>query len=209
MSAKLYINDCFHSVVSDTPTPPPKHRWVPTLRLAPEGEFSNFVEGLGPGQIVGRQALASHNLGDIQLSLCDRKGNLEVEVVRARGLQAKQGAKSLPAPYVKVYLVKERKCIAKAKTATARRTLDPLYQQQLLFTDDYRGCTLQVMIWGDYGRLDKKTFMGVAQIVIDDLDLSNIVIGWYKLFNTSSVISLPTSGRASNSLMSTSMESFS
>ena len=51
--------------------------------------------------------------------------------------------------------------------------------------------------------------MGVAQIVLDDLDLSNIVIGWYKLFNTSSVISLPVGGRASNSLMSTSMESFS
>jgi regulating synaptic membrane exocytosis protein 2 len=65
------------------------------------------------------------------------------------------------------------------------------------------------MVWGDYGRMDKKTFMGVVQIVIDDLDLSNIVIGWYKLFHTSSVITLPTSGRASNSLMSTSMESFS
>jgi hypothetical protein len=74
----------------------PTDRWVPSMRLAPEGEFSNFVEGLGPGQIVGRQALASHHLGDIQLSLCDRKGNLEVEVVRARGLQAKQGAKLLP-----------------------------------------------------------------------------------------------------------------
>jgi hypothetical protein len=57
--------------------------------------------------------------------------------------------------------------------------------------------------------MDKKTFMGCAQIVIDDLDLSNIVIGWYKLFNTSSVINLPTSGKATNSLMSTSMESFS
>lgn len=69
--------------------------------------------------------------------------------------------------------------------------------------------TLKVTVWGDYGRMDKKTFMGVAQIVIDDLDLSNIVIGWYKLFNASSVISLPTSGKASNSLISTSMESFS
>lgn len=48
------------------------------------------------------------------------------------------------APYVKVYLMKDRKCISKAKTATARRTLDPLYQQQLFFTDDYRGCMLQV-----------------------------------------------------------------
>lgn len=70
--------------------------WVPTSRLPAEGEFSNFVEGLGPGQIIGRQALASPNLGDIQLSLCERKGNLEIEVIRARGLQAKSGSKVLP-----------------------------------------------------------------------------------------------------------------
>lgn len=58
--------------------------------------MSSFVEGLGPGQLVGRQALAAPNLGDIQLSICDRKGNLEVEVIRARGLQPKQGSKLLP-----------------------------------------------------------------------------------------------------------------
>ncbi|MPC82865.1 Regulating synaptic membrane exocytosis protein 2 [Portunus trituberculatus] len=34
--------------------------------------------------------------------------------------------------------------------------------------------------------------MGLAQIMLDDLDLSNIVIGWYKLFGTSSLVSLPT-----------------
>ena len=37
-------------------------------------------------------------------------------------------------------------------------------------------------------------FMGVAQIMLDDLDLSNIVIGWYKLFGTSSLVSLPPNG---------------
>lgn len=52
----------------------------------------------------------------------------------------------LLAPYVKVYLMKNRKCIAKAKTAPARRTLDPLYQQQLTFREDYRQCILQVSI---------------------------------------------------------------
>lgn len=31
--------------------------------------------------------------------------------------------------------------------------------------------------------------MGVAQIMLDDLDLSNIVIGWYKLFGTTSLVS--------------------
>ena len=35
----------------------------------------------------------------------------------------------------------------------------------------------------------KKVFMGVAQIMLDDLDLSNIVIGWYKLFGTSTLVS--------------------
>lgn len=73
-------------------------------------------------------------------------------------------------------------------------------------------------VWGDYGRIEgRKIFMGgknspktnfikkfnrrkyletdlfdfthlVAQIMLDDLDLSNIVIGWYKLFGTSSLV---------------------
>lgn len=71
-------------------------RWLPSIRLVPEGEFSNFIEGLGPGQLVGRQVLASPSLGDIQLSLGGKKGNLEVEVIRARGLQAKPGSKITP-----------------------------------------------------------------------------------------------------------------
>ena len=52
----------------------------------------------------------------------------------------------------------------------------------------------QVTVWGDYGRIEgRKVFMGVAQILLDDLDLSNIVIGWYKLFGTASLVSLPPS----------------
>nr|CAH7716938.1 unnamed protein product [Callosobruchus chinensis] len=167
--------------------------WSPSLRLAGEsGQLSDFIDGLGPGQLVGRQVLGAPALGDIQLSLCHQKGFLEVEVVRARGLQARVGSKVLPAPYVKVYLVNGKKCIAKAKTATARRTLDPLYQQQLAFRENFQGCILQVTVWGDYGRIEgKKVFMGVAQIMLDDLNLSNIVIGWYKLFGTTSLVSGP------------------
>lgn len=109
-------------------------------------------------------------------------------MIRARGLQARPGSKVLPAPYVKVYLVNGKKCLAKAKTTTARRTLDPLYQQQLAFKENFTNCILQVTVWGDYGRIEgKKVFMGVAQIMLDDLNLSNIVIGWYKLFGTTSL----------------------
>lgn len=48
---------------------------------------------------------------------------------------------------------------------------------------------IKVTVWGDYGRIEgKKVFMGVAQIMLDDLNLSNIVIGWYKLFGTTSLV---------------------
>ncbi|XP_013167022.1 PREDICTED: regulating synaptic membrane exocytosis protein 2 isoform X6 [Papilio xuthus] len=166
-------------------------RWSPGMRgsgSSDGGGLSDFIDGLGPGQLVGRQLLGAPTLGDVQLSMCYQKGFLEVEVIRARGLQARQGSRTLPAPYVKVYLVSGKKCIAKAKTSTARRTLDPLYQQTLTFRENFKGCILQVTVWGDYGRIEgKKVFMGVAQIMLDDLNLSNIVIGWYKLFGTTSL----------------------
>ncbi|XP_044572832.1 regulating synaptic membrane exocytosis protein 2 isoform X6 [Drosophila ananassae] len=160
-------------------------RFSPSLRN--DGALNEFVDGLGPGQLVGRQVLGAPSLGDIQLSMCHQKGFLEVEVIRARGLQQKASSKMLPAPYVKVYLVSGKRCVDKMKTSTARRTLDPLYQQQLVFKQSYTGCILQVTVWGDYGRIEKKVFMGVAQIMLDDLNLSNIVIGWYKLFGTTSL----------------------
>lgn len=87
-------------------------------------------------------------------------------MIRARGLQARPNSKVLPgtiiccfdkilmmdvvAPYVKVYLVNGKKCIAKAKTSTARRTLDPLYQQQLAFRENFQGCILQVPVIAVY-----------------------------------------------------------
>ncbi|XP_037808542.1 uncharacterized protein LOC119601591 isoform X9 [Lucilia sericata] len=161
--------------------------YSPTIRA--DEQINQFVEGLGPGQLVGRQVLGAPSLGDIQLSLCCQKNCLEVEVIRARGLQQKPTSKMLPAPYVKVYLVSGKKCIDKMKTSTARRTLEPLYQQQLVFQHcNTKGCVLQVTVWGDYGRIEKKVFMGVAQIMLDQIDLSNgIVIGWYKLFGTTSL----------------------
>lgn len=184
--------------------------WLPSLRLAADGgEFAKFVDKLGPGQLVGRQALASPILGELQVSLCDRRTHLEVEVIRAKGLQPKPGAKMLPAPYVKVYLINGRKCIAKAKTATARRTLDPLYQQVLIFNEDYRGCVLQVTVWGEYGRMEKKVFMGVAQVMLDDLNLTNMTIGWYKLFPPSSLVNVATAASSSSQANSlASMDSF-
>ncbi|XP_051506651.1 regulating synaptic membrane exocytosis protein 1-like isoform X2 [Myxocyprinus asiaticus] len=158
------------------------------MRLGADSQFSDFLDGLGPAQLVGRQTLATPAMGDVQIGLMDKKGHLEVEVIRARGLTPKSGSKSLPAPYVKVYLLENGACKAKKKTKIARKTLDPLYQQSLLFEESPQSKVLQVIVWGDYGRLDHKCFMGVAQILLEELDLSSTVIGWYKLFPPSSLV---------------------
>ncbi|XP_058602416.1 regulating synaptic membrane exocytosis protein 2 isoform X23 [Onychostoma macrolepis] len=174
----------------------------PGVRLSSDSQFSDFLDGLGPAQLVGRQTLATPPMGDIQIGMVEKKGALEVEVIRARGLVGKPGSKALPAPYVKVYLLDNGACIAKKKTKVARKTLDPLYQQQLSFEETPGGKVLQIIVWGDYGRMDHKSFMGAAQILLDDLDLSNMVIGWFKLFPPSSLVDptlAPLTRRASQS----------
>ncbi|XP_052428422.1 regulating synaptic membrane exocytosis protein 1-like isoform X7 [Carassius gibelio] len=158
------------------------------MRLGADSQFSDFLDGLGPAQLVGRQTLATPAMGDVQIGLINKKGHLEVEVIRARGLIPKPGSKSLPAPYVKVYLLENGACKSKKKTKIARKTLDPLYQQSLLFEESPQGKVLQVIVWGDYGRMDHKCFMGVAQILLEELDLSSTVIGWYRLFPPSSLV---------------------
>ncbi|XP_059422181.1 regulating synaptic membrane exocytosis protein 1-like isoform X4 [Carassius carassius] len=178
------------------------------MRLGADSQFSDFLDGLGPAQLVGRQTLATPAMGDVQIGMINKKGHLEVEVIRARGLIPKPGSKSLPAPYVKVYLLENGACKSKKKTKIARKTLDPLYQQSLLFEESPQGKVLQVIVWGDYGRMDHKCFMGVAQILLEELDLSSTVIGWYRLFPPSSLVDptlAPLTRRASQTSLDSSV----
>ena len=78
--------------------------------------------------------------------------------------------------------------------------LEQLNQLKLVLTSWTSLCKLidlefwfsfQIIVWGDYGRMDRKVFMGVVQILLDDLDLSNLCMGWYKLFSTSSMCDPP------------------
>ncbi|XP_053123126.1 regulating synaptic membrane exocytosis protein 3 isoform X2 [Hemicordylus capensis] len=178
----------------------------PTTRLGAESQFSDFLDGLGPAQIVGRQTLATPPMGDVHIGMIDRNGQLEVEVIEARGLTPKLGSKSIPATYVKVYLLENGACLGKKKTKTAKKTCDPLYHQALLFDEGPQGKVLQVIVWGDYGRMDHKCFMGMAQIVLEELDLSSVVTGWYKLFPTSSLAD-STIGPLTRRLSQSSLES--
>ncbi|NXU73732.1 RIMS1 protein, partial [Oreotrochilus melanogaster] len=181
----------------------------PGVRLGADSQFSDFLDGLGPAQLVGRQTLATPAMGDIQIGMVDKKGQLEVEVIRAQVVKCKHKINNalFTAPYVKVYLLENGACIAKKKTRIARKTLDPLYQQTLVFDESPQGKVLQVIVWGDYGRMDHKCFMGVAQILLEELDLSSVVIGWYKLFPPSSLVDptlTPLTRRASQSSLESS-----
>ncbi|KAJ7991915.1 hypothetical protein DPEC_G00288820 [Dallia pectoralis] len=178
----------------------------PPTRMGPESQFSDFLDGLGPAQIVGRQTLATPSMGDVHVGVLDRAGLLEVEVNQARGLIPKPGAKNIPATYVKVYVLENGACLAKKKTRVVKKTLDPTFQQALLFEDSPQGKVLQVIVWGDYGRLDRKCFMGMAQILLDDLDLCATVSGWYKLFPTSSLAD-PSIGPLTRRLSQSSLDS--
>nr|XP_040045211.1 regulating synaptic membrane exocytosis protein 2-like isoform X4 [Gasterosteus aculeatus aculeatus] len=172
----------------DAEDPKPGALIFPGVKLASDKQFTGFLDGLGPAQLAGRQTLATPSMGDIQIGMVYRKERLDVEVIRARGLVGKQGNKNTPAPYVKVYLMDNGKCVLKRRTRLARKSPDPLYQQQLQFEESPEGKVLQIIVWGDYGRMDHKSFMGAAQILLDDLDLSVMAIGWFKLFPAISLV---------------------
>ncbi|XP_070657839.1 regulating synaptic membrane exocytosis protein 4 isoform X2 [Bos indicus] len=142
--------------------------------LASDAQFSDFLGSMGPAQFVGRQTLATTPMGDVEIGLQERNGQLEVDIIQARGLTAKPGSKTLPAAYIKAYLLENGICIAKKKTKVARKSLDPLYNQ--------------VIVWGNYGRMERKQFMGVARVLLEELDLTTLAVGWYKLFPTSSMV---------------------
>ncbi|CAF1114513.1 unnamed protein product [Rotaria magnacalcarata] len=164
--------------------------WSGALKLPHEHQFADFIEGLGTGQLVGRQVLASPCHGEIQIGLRDHQGLLEIEIVRARNLLQKALYRTPPAPYVKVYLLDGKTCIEKQRTRTTRRTLDPLIQQTLMFKENFREKVLQISVLGDYSKLDRKVFMGVCQIGLKEIKLnsSQQILDWYKLFSANSLM---------------------
>ncbi|NWW41197.1 RIMS1 protein, partial [Panurus biarmicus] len=182
----------------------------PGVRLGADSQFSDFLDGLGPAQLVGRQTLATPAMGknDMFSSFKLIVRQLTNATTAPKGLSPNVFLHCQhEAPYVKVYLLENGACIAKKKTRIARKTLDPLYQQTLVFEESPQGKVLQVIVWGDYGRMDHKCFMGVAQILLEELDLSSVVIGWYKLFPPSSLVDptlTPLTRRASQSSLESS-----
>uniref|UniRef100_A0A8C0UB33 Regulating synaptic membrane exocytosis 4 n=1 Tax=Cyanistes caeruleus TaxID=156563 RepID=A0A8C0UB33_CYACU len=144
------------------------------VHLASAGQFSDFLGSMGPAQFVGRQTLATTSMGDVEIGLQERNGQLEVDIIQARGLTPKPGSKTLPGRLI------GKTCASQGSVKVGGLTVPPLLVPK-------------VIVWGNYGRMERKHFMGVARVLLEELDLSTLAIGWYKLFPTSSMVD-PTTG---------------
>lgn len=54
----------------------------------------------------------------------------------------------------------------------------------------------QITVWGDYGRIERKCFMGICQVRLDELNWEERTIGWYKLYHSNSLVGAPTQVRS-------------
>ncbi len=129
--------------------------WLPIHADKPLG---SFVESLGQGQVVGRQALGSVPLGELEVGLSHtHQTGLIVHISKARTLTlprsggragSSSSTRGMPAVYVKVYLLDGRNIVAKAKTQpTARGMSAPVIEQRLLFSINPREKMLQASEW--------------------------------------------------------------
>ncbi|XP_027847694.1 regulating synaptic membrane exocytosis protein 2 isoform X9 [Aphis gossypii] len=156
-----------------------------------EGEVTTFIGKLGPGQKVSRQILGTPYRGDVKIGFNFFVNFMEVTVFEAKDLiNVKETKTKLPDTYVKVYLVKGKKCVEKHRTKTIKESLQPKYMEMLKFKSSPAGCIIQVSVWGDYGReKGRKVFMGVAVIYMDSITTSpgTSLTEWYRLFGSSSL----------------------
>nr|XP_018901825.1 PREDICTED: regulating synaptic membrane exocytosis protein 1 isoform X2 [Bemisia tabaci] len=136
---------------------------------------------LGPGQILprGYRAFCDGNLR-LKLGLLMTKGQLEVEVVCASGIESEDNP---PDTYVKTYLRDNDRWLQKRKTRVVRHSCEPQYRQTLKYSAcDVLGRTLLVMLWERQKGFEHNQGLGGAEVSLDQLKLTQLTQGWYPLF---------------------------
>ncbi|XP_050312016.1 regulating synaptic membrane exocytosis protein 1 isoform X2 [Anthonomus grandis grandis] len=141
---------------------------------------------LGPGQIKPRGfKLSGTKPVEIKLGLLMTKGQLEVEVVCARHIPNKI---SPPDTYVKCYLREGERWLQKKKTRVSRHSCEPQFRQTLKYQAcDVLGRSLVVMLWERQSGFEHNQGLGGAEISLDSLTLTHLVVGWYPLFPINSL----------------------
>ncbi|BET03056.1 Hypothetical protein NTJ_15874 [Nesidiocoris tenuis] len=137
------------------------------------------VKQLGPGQLQprGYQIKAGTHV-EIKLSLLMTKGQLEVEVIQARGIRGEP-----PDTYVKTYLRDGDRWLQKRKTRVIRRCSEPQFRQTLRYAAcDIECRSLVVMLWERQKGFEHNTGLGGAEVDLSVLPLTQLTISWYPLF---------------------------
>ncbi|KAL1435676.1 hypothetical protein MTO96_010970 [Rhipicephalus appendiculatus] len=129
---------------------------------------------VGPGQKNSRRDLA--RLGELKLGFIMTKGQLEVEVVCARGLPLGSGG-TPPDTYVKTYLKEGDRQMQKRKTRVVRHSCEPQYRQTLKYTAaDVLGRSLLVTVWERARGFEHNQPLGAALVHLDRLELSRLTL---------------------------------
>ncbi|KAK7592901.1 hypothetical protein V9T40_007653 [Parthenolecanium corni] len=136
---------------------------------------------LGPFQLEPRFNTFSRGTNiELSLELCITKGQLAVKVCSARGLTPTDNP---PDTYVKMYLRDNDRLLLKRKTAIAKKSCSPEFNQTIKYAvRDVSDRSLVVMLWERQKGFEHNQGLGSAEIRVDTLKLSDHVIGWYPLF---------------------------
>lgn len=160
---------------------------------------------MGPGQIGPKGHRRMLTCGEVKLGLLMTKGQLEVEVVSARNVigstkEASPGERSIKhvhldqSPiiydrlifsdtYIKTYLKDNDRSLQKRKTKVVSHSCNPVFRQTLKYSAcDIFGRSLMVMLWERQKGFDHNQGLGVAELALDKLQLTQLTIGWYPLF---------------------------
>lgn len=85
--------------------------------------------------------------------------------------------------YIKTYLKDNDRSLQKRKTKVVSHSANPVFHQTLKYSAcDVFGRTLMVMLWERQKRFDHNQGLGVAELALDKLQLTQLTIGWYSLF---------------------------
>ncbi|XP_060061223.1 synaptotagmin-like protein 3 isoform X2 [Erinaceus europaeus] len=126
--------------------------------------------------------------GDIELALRYQQdsGTLEVCIGACRGLAFGEERKRRCNPYVKTYLLPDRSCQGKRKTAVHKNTVDPAFHETLKYQvepDQLGTRRLQVSVW-HVGALARRVFLGEVLLPLaawDFRDHDSHSFRWYPL----------------------------
>ncbi|XP_076318896.1 uncharacterized protein LOC143229911 [Tachypleus tridentatus] len=156
----------------------PSENEIPIMTIGPNGIRR------GSGQVFSRKIKFSGAvpLGDIKLGFLITKGHLEVQVICARQLRLNTTGQP-PDTYVKTYLKEGEKQIQKRKTRVVRHSTEPQYRQTVKYNaSNIQGRHLLVMVWERQKGFEHNKPLGAADIQLDRLDFSKLIVCWYPLY---------------------------